>query len=294
MRIVFLGLPLAALLLDADGHEVVLAGLRSGLTTGERRLRRTLGRVPVVIDPQEGWENFVGIAREKRADLLVSWFFTRRIPVELCDTCRLGGIGVHPSLLPRHRGPDPYFAAIDSGDEETGVTAHRIERDYDTGAILGQISVRIEPEWNAWTLARALDGPSLSLLRQVVAKAASGDPLVGEAQNEGLATSAPQPDDDSRVLHWEQPAEALVRRIRALAPSPGALAWVGDTEIVVLKASIHRNVPRVLIPGEAAMVHGLAVVKAGDNGVALHEAEVGNQTVTGSDLAMLVARAREK
>jgi methionyl-tRNA formyltransferase len=294
MRVVFLGLPLAALMLHADGHEVVLAGLRSGLTTGERRLRRVLGRMPVLIDPQERWESFVTLARQKQADLLVSWFFTRRIPSELCETCRLGGIGVHPSLLPRHRGPDPYFAAIDAGDEETGVTAHRIERDYDTGAILGQKSLRIEPDWNAWNLARALDRPSLALLRHVVAKAASGDPLIGEPQDEGLATSAPQPDEDSRVLHWEQPAEVLVRRIRALAPSPGALAWLGDMEIVVLGASVHCDVPRVLLPGEAAMVHGLAVVKAGDNGVALLEAEVGNETMTGSDLAMLVARARGK
>ncbi|MBI5537152.1 MAG: hypothetical protein HY898_30800 [Deltaproteobacteria bacterium] len=294
MRIVFLGLPLAALLLVADGHEVVLAGLRSGLTLGERRLRRTLGNARVLIDPQEQWEAFVALALELRADLLVSWFFTRRIPIELCQTCRLGGIGVHPSLLPRHRGPDPFFAAINAGDEETGVTAHRIEREYDTGAILGRRALRIEPDWNAWDLARALDRPSLALLRQVVQRASNGDPLEGEAQDEQEATLAPQPDEDSRVLVWDRPAEALVRRIRALAPCPGALAWVGETEIVVLKASVHRDVPQVLLPGEAAMVHGLAVVKAGDNGVALLEAEVGNQTITGSDLAMLVARAREK
>src|SRR3954468_19887327 len=86
-----------------------------------------------------------------------------------------GGIGVHPSLLPRHRGPDPTYWAIASGDEVTGVTVHRIEADYDTGAILAQEPLRIDPAWNAWNLARALDRPSLRLLRATVARFARGE-----------------------------------------------------------------------------------------------------------------------
>lgn len=294
MRIVFLGLPVCALALRCDGHDIVLAGLRSGLTVGQRRLHKVLGPRRVEIDPHVRWDRFVHRARALSPDLLVSWFFTRRIPMELCAAARLGGVGVHPSLLPRHRGADPTYAAILAGDEFTGVTAHRIEREYDTGAILGQRRLRIEPSWNAWQLAKALDRPSIALIREVVGRAARGDALVGEPQDEGLATDAPAPTEDDRILRWGQPADRILRQIRALSPAPGALASLGDTPLVVLEAKLVRHAPQALRAGEAAMMDGLAVVKAADVGVALLAAETSEQRLGAADLAMLVARARAK
>jgi hypothetical protein len=64
--------------------------------------------------------------------------------------------------------------------------------------------------------------------------------------------------------------------------------------MVVIEARVHTAVPKALLPGEAAIVDGLAVVKAADDGVALLVAEVGNQTLEGRNLALLVARAGGK
>ena len=292
MRIVFLGLPLAALLLMNDGHDVVLAGLRRHLATGARRLRRA--GTTVVMEPHEDWSSFRALARQASAELLVSWFFTRKIPMDVVDTCRLGGIGVHPSLLPRHRGPDPFFAAIDAGDEVTGVTVHRIAEAYDTGAVLAQRSLRLEPSWNAWDLARKLDRPSLEALRETVRRAASGDELTGERQDESKATEAPQPDDEERELHWGLPAERIVRRIRALSPAPGAVAFLGDAWLTILRAVVTDAAPRALEPGEAAVVEGSVIVRAADRGVELLEVEIDGSSVSRADLLMLVARASGK
>ena len=107
--------------------------------------------------------------RALEPDLLVSWFWTTRLPMSLVGAARFGGIGVHPSLLPRHRGPDPTSWAIAAATPRPGVTVHRLEEDYDTGAILAQARLTIDPTWNAWNLARALDRPSLRLLRETVA-----------------------------------------------------------------------------------------------------------------------------
>jgi methionyl-tRNA formyltransferase len=273
MRIAFLGLPLAALLLHADGHDIVIAGLRNGLTLGQRRLATGLGHDRLVVDPHHDWAAFQRRVRDLRPDLLVSWFFTRRIPMGVVEACALGGIGVHPSLLPRHRGPDPFFAALDAGDEVTGVTVHRIEESYDTGAILAQRSLSIDPWWNAWDLARALDRPSLALLRETVATFAAGEPILAVPQDESKATQAPFPAPEQRVLRWTWPAEAIVRRVRALAPNPGALAFPGDAPLVVLEVEV-RPVHAVLEPGEAAVIDGVAVVRAADHGVALLRGEV--------------------
>lgn len=125
---------------------------------------------------------------------------------------RLGGIGVHPSLLPRHRGPDPYFAAIDQGDDVTGVTVHRIAADYDTGEILGARNVAIAESWNAWQLARRLDRPSLSLLRETVAKLSAGETLPALVQDESEATWAPLPSLSDCALRWSWTTERVLRR----------------------------------------------------------------------------------
>jgi methionyl-tRNA formyltransferase len=293
MRIAFVGLPLAALLLHADGHEVVIAGLRKGLATGQRRLRRFIGDARVVTDPHRDWPDFSRRLRSLRPDLLVSWFFTRRIPMEVVKACRLGGIGVHPSLLPRHRGPDPFFAAIDAGDRVTGVTVHCIEEVYDTGAIVAQRPLPIDPSWNAWALARALDRPSLGLLREVVGSLDAGGTLRATPQDESLATEAPFPTEEDRMLCWRRRASDIVRRIRALAPNPGALAFTGEVALVVQEAEV-RPVHAVLRPGEAAVIDGVAVVRAADHGVALLRGEVDGQAWGTDAIAHQIASRVDK
>jgi methionyl-tRNA formyltransferase len=195
--------------------------------------------------------------------LIVSWFWTKRLPRELLRVAP--AIGVHPSLLPRHRGPDPYFWAIDCGDEVTGVTAHVLDETYDTGAILRQASLRIDPSWNAWTLAKKLDRPSLKVLREVASEYARGTPPAPRAQDDAEATDAPTPTDDLLEIRWNQPAERIARRVRAAAPWPGAFTEIGSETVVLLDVTPTRDFPRALQPGEAAVrKDGTAVVRTAD------------------------------
>lgn len=273
MRIAFVGLPLAALLLAGDGHTIAWAGICRKGALGTRRLTRALGKDRVRIVPDLA-KSVDQIAASK-PDLLVSWFWTRKIPSAVRRLAPHGAIGVHPSLLPRHRGPDPTFWAILAGDAETGVTAHFLEDDYDTGAMLGKRTLRIDPDWSAWTLAKKLDRPSLALLREVVGAYARGAPPPGEAQDESLATDAPAPTDDELELRWSEPADAVVRRIRAAAPWPGAFTAIGEEVLTITRGRVTSNVPKALAPGEAFVrKDGVAVVRAADLGVELHGARL--------------------
>jgi methionyl-tRNA formyltransferase len=270
MRIVFLGLPIAALLLESDGIEVALAALSRPKAIGARRLSRTLGADRVLRSPVVDSDAFVARVRAAAPDLLVSWFFPKRIPRRVLDLAPLGAVGVHPSLLPRHRGPDPYFWAIESGDSETGVTAHRLDEHYDTGPILAQRRISIDPSWNAWTLARRLDRPSLALLREIVGAFAQGRPPRETPQLEEGATLAPEPDDALLALSWEEEASRVVRRIRAASPWPGAFTEIGDHFVTLTEARRTTDFPRALAPGEGAVrADGVAVVRAGDVAVEL-------------------------
>lgn len=270
MRIAFVGLPLAALLLARDGHDVVWAGVCRRGAPGTRRLTRVLGRERVVVVPELA--RSAPRIREAEPELLVSWFWTKKIPPAVLAIAPRGGVGVHPSLLPRHRGPDPFFWAIDAGDRETGVTAHALEAEYDTGAIHGQRTLAVDPAWNAWTLAKRLDRPSLALLREVVKALDGPAPVAPRAQDEALATPAPQPTDDELEIRWSWDADRVERRVRAAAPWPGAFTAVGEETLVLTRVRPTDEFPRALTVGESAVRgDGVVVVRCGDRAVELLE-----------------------
>lgn len=274
-KIGFFGLPLAALLLLEDGHEIRWAVLSPIEAGGRRRLRRALppGCLVDLNDDDLGFERHVDkLFDESPVDLVVSWFFTRRIPERWLCRPPLGAIGVHPSLLPRHRGPNPFYWAIDAGDTETGVTVHRLEAEYDTGAILAQRRILVG-ERNAWQLARALDRPSLGALREVVGDFAAGCPSAGKTQNAEMFTWAPEPTGDQLRVDWNWPTERVLRRIRALSPVPGLALELNGRRFFVTEACPASGFPSALLPGEA-MLGPRLLLRTGDGAVVVERAQM--------------------
>lgn len=289
LRIAFFGLPLAACLLHADGHEIVLAAISRADAPGRARLRLRVGEARVSLRPDVQDPALLRRLRELAPDLVVSWFWTTRLPMALVRAARLGGLGAHPSLLPRHRGPDPTYHALLAGDRETGVTVHRIEEDYDTGAILAQEALAIDDRWNAYDLARALDRPGLRLLRRVVAGLARGEPPPERPQDAALATAAPFPEEDALWIRWGATTAAVLRQVRALAPAPGAVTEIGGSVVTVLAATPLERPPAVLEePGEAAWLGGRAVIRTGDGAIAVDRFDIEGEAATADDLSALL------
>jgi len=272
VRLLYLGLPLGALYLGAHGHTPVAALVGHPDAPGARRLRRHMGRAgrlllgaPDLRDP--GVQSLVA---STRPDALLSFFWPRRIPAAVLSIAPRGAFGTHPSLLPRWRGPDPYFWTLLEGDAQTGVTLHRLEPTYDTGAIVAQRRIPVLPGDNAWTLARRLDRPALELLAGCADALARGEALEGIAQDSTTATLAPTPTDRDMALDWHQPVEKILRTVRASAPYPGATARLGETYVEVVRARrASVEPPAALLPAEAyATAEGVAV-RAADGGVLL-------------------------
>ncbi len=267
MRVAFFGLPLAAMLLARDGHSIVYAAACRP-APGFRRLRTRIAPGKTWLRPDVTDSRVVSAVRAASPDLLVSWFWTTKLPEAILAIAP--GVGVHPSLLPRHRGADPYFWAIDCGDETTGVTAHQLDVAYDTGAVLEQRRLSLDPVWDAWRLARALDRPSLALLRDVVRAYAEGRAPVPTAQDERAATTAPEPTDEDLAIRWSWSAERIERRVRAAAPWPGAWTEIGDRIVTILRVRATEDYPRALAPAEAAVrPDGTAVVRAASGAIEL-------------------------
>jgi len=181
---------------------------------------------------------------------------------------------VHPSLLPRHRGRNPYYWSIDAGDDITGVTVHRLEEEYDTGKLLGQREVTIGQR-NAWQLARALDRPSLALLREGVGRFARSHPPKPTAQDEQAATWAPEPTGRELKVDWSWPTARVLRRIRAISPVPGLAVEIAGSHFFVTRAQPAPDYVRALEPGEAAVMghpDGTLVIRTGDGAIAVERA----------------------
>lgn len=275
LRIGVFGLPLAALLLLRDGHAVGWSVLSPLAAPGRRRLRAALpdGAVVDLLDNDLGYVRHVDTwLDESPVDLIVSWYFTRRIEERWLRRPPLGAIGAHPSLLPRHRGPNPFFWAIDCGDDVTGVTIHRLEAKYDAGAILAQQPLAIG-SMNAWQLARALDRPSLRTLRDVVGDWAQGRPRDAKTQKSADSTWAPEPTGELLRVDWTWPTERILRRIRALAPVPGLALEFNGVRFFVTEAAPTEDFPLALLPGEGFLGTRL-VLRTADGALAVRSAQM--------------------
>lgn len=276
-RALYFGLPLGALCLLHDGHELAGACISRPDQPGMRRLRARLAGRLVLERPELDDPAVVARLRALAPDMIVSWFWTTQIPEEVIALAPFA-FNVHPSLLPRHRGADPYFWALACGDRETGVTAHLLTARYDEGPILAQRSIVIPEDASAWRLARLLDRPSLATMRDIAARHARGERLHAEPQDEERATLAPEPSADDCELRWSWPVATILARVRAAAPWPGAFTEYAGRTIVITRAARAERPPE-LAAGQAARDAEGVIVAAADGAIRVLEARLEEEDV---------------
>ena len=292
MKMMFFGLPMAAALLEARGITPVATVLGYTDMPGMRRVRERIFKRRdhlVLARPDLESAEVLRCLESVKPDVILSWFYPRKIPSSILQTATRGAFGVHPSLLPKLRGPDPFHWAIRNGETKTGVTLHRLDSEYDTGEIIAQREVAIHENENAWTLARKLDRPSIALLLDAAEKLSRGENLVGLAQDESAATYAPRIADDDFAIEWHEPTETILRFIRASAPWPGAFAELGDELVTVQKASrAQTKLPRVLEVAEAFICDEGVLVRSSDGAVKLEIVTTENdEELRGHEIAKL-------
>ena len=160
-------------------------------------------------------------------DVAVVVAFGQIFPATLLALPRLGGINLHASLLPRHRGAAPIQAAIAAGDRETGVTTMRMEAGLDTGPVLLRRTTAIGDEEDAPALAARLAVTGAELVVETLERLESGA-LQAVPQDDALATLAPRLDKRDGLVDWSADAAAIWRRSRAYRPWPGLTTLCGS------------------------------------------------------------------
>lgn len=157
-----------------------------------------------------------------RPDAIVTACFPRRLPAALLAMPPLGGVNVHPSLLPVGRGPDPVFWTLRRGDRHTGATVHQMDATFDTGPILAQEVIDVPLGARAPDLEIRLAHLGARLLIPALHGLASGQalPLV---QDDELATQAPIPTAADYMVPTNLPARWAYNFVRGVAPLRGPL-----------------------------------------------------------------------
>ena len=202
-------------------------------------------------------------------DVIVVSAFGQILRQDVLDLPKYGCINVHASLLPRWRGAAPINASILHGDEETGVTIMKMNAGLDTGPILSQRAMRIQPDVTAGSLFETLSMLGADLLLDTLPDYLNGD-IEPRPQPEDGATYAPMLKKEDGRLDFSLPAKELERKVRAFNPWPGTyFEWDGNL-LKVHRASIGMGKMR---EGERGVYLGLPVVGTSDGLLMLEEVQ---------------------
>jgi methionyl-tRNA formyltransferase len=165
--------------------------------------------------------------RDLALNMIVVAAFGRILPAAILSLPTHGSLNVHASLLPRHRGAAPIPAAILAGDEQTGVTIMLMDEGLDTGPILSQAALEIQPEDTTASLTEKLGRLGGQLLLDTMPRWLASE-VTPQKQDDSQATYAHTLRKEDGHIAWTEPAEQIARRCRAFQPWPGVFtSWQG-------------------------------------------------------------------
>lgn len=247
MRLLFAGTPdiaVPSLQVIAAEHEVV-----GVLTNPDRPGRRGKNPIPPpvkaaaidlglkVFQPERLDTPFMESVSSLSPQLLVVVAYGRIFRPEFLALFPDGGINMHPSLLPRHRGCSPIRAAILAGDDETGITVQRLAEEMDAGDILAVEKIPLDGTETGGSLTELAGRKGADLLGVVLRNMEAGTIDVRPQGKAGISFCYRIEKEDGRI-NWSDPAVRIERQVRAYNPWPGAWTTWGEKRLMLYRSSV--------------------------------------------------------
>jgi methionyl-tRNA formyltransferase len=206
--------------------------------------------LPLLQPPSLKCDTVQAALRDIPIDVLVVAAYGLILPQPVLDWPRHGCLNVHASLLPRWRGAAPVARAVEAGDAVSGITIMQMDAGLDTGAIVTAQALELGARETTGTLTDRLAIVGASMIVDALCALERDGRLPAMPQPVDGATYAAKICRADTLIDWTQDAEAVDRRVRALAPSPGALAgWRGKP------VKVHAAVPvEAKVAANAGMV----------------------------------------
>ena len=279
MKTVFFGTPEFAVpplqALMGSGHDVIAV-----VTQPDRRKGRGkhFSSSPVkaeaekqgvkVLQPEKVKDrSFIDELRELKPEAIILVAYGQILPNEIIHLPEYGCINVHASLLPKYRGASPINRAIIDGEKKTGITTMLMDEGMDTGPILLQKEIDIDPDDTAGSLSIKLAEAGSRLLLRTL-EGIEKNTLTPVPQPEG-ASYAPLLSKTDGFIPWEKSAEVICNFIRGMTPWPAAYGFLEGERIKILKAlPCDKDGERGLI---TAIEKNTIVVGAGQGSISILE-----------------------
>lgn len=290
MRILFLGTPAFAVLsleqLISSSHHVLGVITQPDKPKGRGRkpalppvkqVAQTAG-IPV-LQPVRIKDSLETI-RELEPECLVVVAYGQILPGQLLSLPKYGGINVHASLLPKYRGAAPINWAIINGDSHTGISIMQMDAGLDSGAVLAQAAIPIEPQDTAGSLHNKLAQLGAGLLVDTLSQLEQGR-IIPQPQAEANVSYAPMLTKADGLIDWTLDAIVIERRIRGLNPWPGAYTYLEGKRVKLLGAKV-ADLPIGKLPQSGQIIEASAKginVAAGGGVLALHKLQPENRAV---------------
>jgi methionyl-tRNA formyltransferase len=223
------------------GHRIV-----GVVTTPGPKSRRTMDYLDTVAAVLPGIDTIVSSHPKRLAamvaplqpDLIISAGYRWLLPPDLIALPRLRAINLHPSLLPRHRGPHPLEWTFRSGDAEAGFTVHELGSGFDTGPVLSHATVPVDDDDDIESLIQRLFPIVPGLIAAALERLARGES--GDPQDESAATYAGPFESAWRTIDWSRPARDIHNQVRSWSGMRGIEAGaIGEIDGHPL--AIHRT-----------------------------------------------------
>ncbi|MEC4891205.1 MAG: methionyl-tRNA formyltransferase [Nitrospira sp.] len=277
MRIVFMGTPEFAVpsleaLLASDDQVVGIVtqpdrpkGRGQVLTPSPIKVIAQREHLPLLQPLKIKAPEFLEALAAWKPDLIAVTAFGRILPGSVLTLPPMGCVNVHGSLLPKYRGAAPVQWAVINGERETGITTMLMDEGMDTGAMLLQESLAIDPDDTAGTIAPRLAAIGGRLLVETIRQLKAGT-ITPLPQDHSRATMAPILKKEDGLIDWTMSASQLSNRVRGLSPWPGAYTFLDGERWMIWKAS-HRAMDKQGAPGTIVGVTKQVIQVATGEGV---------------------------
>ncbi len=190
-----------------------------------------------VLDPENLNQKVLEILKGFSPEVLVVAAYGKILPSEYLNLATFGAINVHPSLLPKYRGPSPIQWVLLKGERETGVTTFLMDEGLDSGPILLQERVPIEDEDTYSSLFEKLSGLSAQLILKTLEEMEKGT-LMPIPQDHQKACYTQKIDRSLGLINWNRPAREIWNKVRALEGWPCAYTFWKGKLLKIWRASL--------------------------------------------------------
>jgi methionyl-tRNA formyltransferase len=175
------------------------------------------------------------------ADLAILAFVTQIVPQQVFSVPRLGSICFHPSLLPKYRGASAINWALIKGEAITGLTLFWVDPGIDTGPVLLQKEVKVDPDDTTGSLYFNKIFPlGIEAIAEAVELIKTGNPP-RIVQDESKATYDPPCRDEHAKIDWSKPAQEVYNLVRGCDPQPGAHTTYNGKMVRIFDARLQKG-----------------------------------------------------